>query len=314
MKKYFNYVLMFFAVISLGLSVTSCSNDEDEGGTGSLDTPKYEQDAAKYVIDGGIYSSIEFTASGNYIIVTDGYNSYRSESMARETPAASKQAIFNGKHFSTRAYSPILYGTYIKTGENEYLLEGFGKIKVVQDGSGNAYSLEVTPTGGSTETLSATKQNADLNSDLSNRLCRTWKISKMRMLVKVEGQIMMDVSGSNYEELSESIKRWAINNGADPEDIEDFIISEDGEWPEQVVFTKSGTYMVYYSSAELAISTWAWENEKNGILMYSWTNDFEPGWYSTVKVDFSGSQCVITESYGEDGMVIDMIYYLTEVK
>ncbi len=320
MRKLFNYVLVLLAVTSLSLSFASCSSDDDAAA--SFDTPKFEQEAAKYVISGNnsSYSSIELTASGNYIIVQTPGGAYSQvRSAEANTPAffrtgygLGEVSFFNGRNSHTRAYSPILYGTYEKIGEYEYELKDFGKIKVIKDGSGNAYSIEVTKGDGSKQILTASKQNADLNSDMSNKLCRTWGISKLRMVAKVNGETLMDVSGKSFKEFRDNIAAWAKKHGVDADDLFD---TDDVSWPEQVVFTKSGTYMVYYSASELAVSSWKWQDENKGILMYSWDNDFDAdGWDGLATITFSGKECIITEAYTAEGVEFSNMTYLVEAK
>ena len=100
---------------------------------------------------------------------------------------------------------------------------------------------------------------------------------------------------------------------SDYDEIEDIMPA----WPEEVVFTKTGTYVVYYTGQELAVSTWKWENEAQGYLIYSWYNNLDDP-DGRVLVEFDGNNMQITESYTEsyDGETetMGLTYYFTEAK
>ena len=98
--------------------------------------------------------------------------------------------------------------------------------------------------------------------------------------------------------------------------------------PDQVIFTKSGTYVVFYSNKTLGVSTWKWVDENAGKARYSWDYQSinDPNESGAINIDFVGNQLVITEFLGDeydnpDDYDDDEIYvegtikwYLTEVK
>ena len=328
-------LLMCLVLGMVPFCLASCGSDDDDEGTGTFNPPAFESQAAKYEIsdDGSSYESIEFTESGNYIItMNDGGQpayaplaSVGKESVSGKLAELVKSSIVvnAGSKHATRVYSPILYGTYTVGADGVYNLDGFGTVKVTQDGSGNAFSLEITPNGGSTETITATKQNENFNSSKSLMLCRTWQISECQLFVKLNGRKMLDIKGNSREELVDNLIDWARKNDpefseddySDLDDLDDIV----GGWPEQVVFTKTGTYMVYYTEDQLAVSTWRWADEDAGVMQYSWTNDFESGYGGGyVDIDFRGGRLYMTESDTEvdEGYTTEsgMTYVLTEVK
>ena len=69
MKK-FNLFLYMLLGITMAFAVACGSDDDDNGGSGDMDTPKYEAKSALYRVTdrSSQYESVEFTASGNYII------------------------------------------------------------------------------------------------------------------------------------------------------------------------------------------------------------------------------------------------------
>lgn len=89
-----------------------------------------------------------------------------------------------------------------------------------------------------------------------------------------------------------------------------------------MVFTKTGTYVVYYSEDRLAVSTWKWENENKGILRYSWNPDYlnDPDESGEVLIEFKGNKLYLTESDSdydeEDGETYEegFTYIMNEVK
>ena len=264
-------ITFLFSLITL-LLTSSCSSDSDS----NLEPPKYEQDAALYNITAGNspYSSIELTASGNYIII-DKYNSRYS---------LSKKKFIKPNNAVTRSSSTgIIYGTYTKSGENTYNLAGFGRIRVVNAG-GNSVDLDITTTSGKSITIGANRANINSSSDMTVKLCRTWAFEKVHYIEWIDG--------TKTEDFTASIKDFISGNYVDADEF---------EFPKEVIFTKAGTYLVTYYDGTLAISTWKWEDESKGIIRYSWDYEhiYDPDESGIVNVKFKGSGCVFTEDYTE---------------
>jgi len=287
------YILLF---IFSGLIFGSCSGDGDNGG--DFEEPKYESDAARYVITspGSEYESVELTASGNYII-TEKQRTYTfSQGMAN---AARMSFLKSANPAKTRATdNGIIYGKYTKKSDNEYYLDGFGIIVISSTGD-NAYDLEITTNSGNSIVLGANRENMYGESTMTNKLCRTWDLKKAELRAWENGKFMgaVTVTKDNYEE-----------------------IMGDDECPVNVVFTKAGTYMVIYSNGELAISTWKWEKESQGLLRYSWNYDalYDPEESGLITISFSGKNMVVCEEYEEeyDGEVYkdQAKWYFSEVR
>lgn len=320
----------FMCVAMCTLTLSSCSDSDDDGGS-DLDVPAYEAAAAKYVItdNNSPVESVEFTESGNYIITNNGYSAAYARTKSILTSKSmlvaklGKNLVKARKNAAREStpYSPILYGKYTKTGENTYELEGWGTIIVKTDATGNAYSLEFKPKGGTSYTYTATKENRNLNSSNSNKLCRTWGFEKIRFYVKYNGKTMLDFSAKDFVTLANDLRKWAEKNDEEYDPNEwDLLLEEYKEIePRQVVFTKTGTYMVYYKNNQLAVSTWRWYNNAENVLQYSWSNDFnDEDVCGLMDVKFNGSQLVMTEKevYSDDGETEEegMEYYMKEVK
>lgn len=288
--------LSLFVVVALAsLSLMSCS---DSDGSGSLDEPKYEQDAARFTItsSGSPYSSIELSASGNYIITPTNYSA-RSTMSAFELSSVSKKDysfLKGSKSVSSRALTEIVYGKYVKKGDNEYYLDGFGTV-VVKTNGGNAVDLEITTNDGNNVVLGASRDRIYSSTEMTNKLCRTWKITKVHFVVWEDGVKLFD---KNYN--------W--NNL--PADI------DDDDVPLEVIFTKSGTYVVFYKDKTLAVSTWRWEDENAGVARYSWDYNHlnDPYASGVVNVSFKGNQMVITEEGVDEDERTLTEWFFTEVK
>lgn len=328
MKKFkFRWLLMAMAVMALPFAFTSCSSDDDDNGGGTLETPKYESEAAKYEITSSDaeYSSIELTASGNYIIVknpsTGGARALTGRSA--KTSASQHVSLFRSvkKSVASRAGewgSGILYGTYTKTADNEYKLSNLGTLKVtVKDGV--ACSLNLVYSDGTTKTYDGNKGVAKNNtSDFTNFICRTWNIAQIRVYYKENGQTLFDITANSWTELGQKIKEIAKNNPDEDFDESDFYETNP---PKQIVITKNNTYMVLYEDNELAIANWKWLDESKGLFRYSWD---EEGSYDedtgVVTVTRKGNNLVVfeeqTETDPEDGETetFGMEYTLTEAK
>ena len=304
-------------VACLGLIMTSCGGDDDGNGIPALPTPEYESSSAKYEMSSGSpYRSIEFTSSGNYVIVTNSHSYYSAAPAAKvKKQTAVGTAMASGllrtpERSVSRAYfNGIYYGTYTKTGDNQYNLQGFGTI-TVNTGGDNAYSLTVTTSSGS-QTLAATKAVADKDSDRTNALCRTWNVDKLNLKVWINGSKKYDrtVAANKLNDLFED---WGDDGW------------EDNEIPRQVIFTKSGTYMVLYglndySNNSLDISSWRWENESKGIIRYSWDiGNFDDDDSGLITTSFSGKNMTIWEEYSEeddgDNYREKITWYFSEAK
>lgn len=273
--------------------MVSCS-DKDGG---SLDNPKYEKDAARFTITSANspYSSIELTASGNYLITEkDNQSSLLKMPSHSGSNDLTRGNMFNPvREVSTRdSYSGVIYGKYTINSNGDYVLEGFGTIKVQSNG-GTSVDLEITTNSGQSIVVGANRDNMMTQSDMTNKLCRTWKFSKVHVMGWEEGKKIFDKTLSMEE-------YWEYDD--DDVDFEDM--------PENVIFTKAGTYLVTYKNGTLAISTWRWDNEKEGILRYSWDyehldDEYESG---TVQVNFDGNKLLIIEDdYDEE---YDERYYI----
>lgn len=318
--KTFRFIGMVLTAILLSVSFAACGGDDDEENGGSIESAKYASDAAKFNITDGSsnYSSIELTEGGNYIIIMND-RLWSPNTRATGKQSFARMFMSQVKNITRGSESGILYGTYTKSGDGEYYLEDFGTLKIVSE-DGTAVSLEVTPIGGTTQTISGNRESTASDSQLTRNLCRTWQFAKYTYYYKLNGKTIMEVSGATIPELAAQAKAWA--KAHDPEydesDYEDELGWDDDYYPESVVFTRSGTYMVYYTDSSVAVVGWKWLSESEGLLQYDWGYDFEEEDTGVAYVSFSGSKLILTEKSVEtdedDTEEVGIIYTMTELK
>ena len=276
---------LVFAALCFPFVITSCYFGGDDPlepyEAGEFNKPKFESASALYNITSGNsgLQSIELTASGIYVVIPkhSGTKSFDDHMFDSHT-----------KYVSTRSSDDgIIYGHYTKKGNGVFVLAGFGTI-VVKGGEDNAVSLDITLDNGSKMEVGAQKADQYESSLKTNALCRTWDLGKV-VLHKSNGDITYD----SLLEYNNSERQ-----GYDPDDL-----------PIQIIFTKSGTYIVIYAGGELAVSTWAWENEETGRARYSWDySNIYSG--DIIDIAFENKQALITEYWSK----YSLTYYMSEAK
>lgn len=343
--KTFRFFGMALVAVLVCAGFASCSSDDDDDAP-AFDVPAYESVSAKYVATSSAaeFVSVELTASGNYIIVPNQSGvGYAGAASVGEYPAfMSGVTVLSGmSSYDTRAvYTGIIYGTYTQNGDNEFVLNGFGKITVQEDGDG-AVSLTIQKNGGSTYVMTAAKQTQHPDSNKTNSLCRTWNVETVGMTFSIGGKVFFEetVDKENFTDLfrhflqrmeelesqyddEDDDEYYEDDKDYDDDEIDDEYIEELAalvDKPEEVVFTKAGTYMVYYKGGELAVSTWAWENESKGILRYSWNYEdmYDRYLSGEVTVSFKGGNLYLTSSsdltddeddYEDEDMPVEMTF------
>lgn len=300
--------------------------------TDDLETPEYAEEAVKYTItdEDSIYESVELTESGDYIIIKrtddDDYYDYENASLNTTTvttlskvTALSNKSLFKNRNMPlTRgSYSGILYGTYTKTGTNEYYLNDIGTLKITSAES-SLYQLVITYTDGSTETIPGKMESKIDDSTLVNKLCRTWGMDKYELFEAENGVDLTSISGSTLYELYSNLKKWAEQNDDeyDADEYDDILDSVDGYDVTDVIFTKSGTYVVYYDDGTLTVAQWKLlsGSETEGKLQYYW-NIYDQD-DQIVYFHFTENTLIVEEKEieEEDGVVWEegVRYYLTE--
>ena len=296
---------MAIALTLTPVALTSCSSDDDEDSPKEepsekyealgYDEPKYEKESALYLVNasGSDIRSIELTPTGDYIVMK---NNSIADEVKRQSPAIRTSALRLNHAIATRAYADdkMAYGRYTRTGDGKYKLDGYGTI-VVTGGESNAVKLTITLTDGQKIEVGAMKQAQYTSSQKTNAICRKWNLGKC-VLHKPTG----DVTYSSIEDMDRH-----ENSGWDESEAE--------FEPKQVLFTKSGSYIVFFANQTLDVSTWGWTNETTGEARYSWDWDNLYGDESGVILfAFEGKQLLITEP--QDAYSYGVTSYCTEAK
>lgn len=303
-KSVFSLIVILFAGLAL---FTSCKKDDDVVVT-PLTTPAYENVSAKYVVSGpSQYKSFELTASGNYIVMKNQGSYYGVKKFVGCADEATRAT----------SYSNIIYGKFTKKSDTEFVLEGFGTIVIV-GGTDNAVSLSITPNNGNTITLPAQRVEQQVEGgSFTDKICRTWQFASYRLTLVADGRTLFDGEYKSVSEMAQALAKTVQQYGGDVRDVLDVSEAEETA-PDQIVFTKSGTYFVTYKNSTLAVSTWKWTDVNKGILHYSWdyNNMNAYGKSGDVVLSWRNNQLVVTESEeGEDRYsYMKLQMYLNEVK
>lgn len=314
-------------------AMAACSDDDENTGGGNggegnggtdgskFETPKYEAEAAKFTIDdsNSPFSYVELTAAGNYIIYTNeslAPSATTAEQGERKSIMAKAKLVPDTRYIH---FSNILTGSYTKTSDNTYALDGFGTLTVSQE-EGSSYSLDMARNGGETYSLSGNRAGTPTEGEMTSNLCRTWKITQWRAYLRYDHETMYDFSAPTVDELNAKIREWGQEVDPDYTDDDYLIEFNNGNAPQELIFTKSGTYMVTYADSKLAVSTWRWANQTKGLLEYSWNPfSFDPEeLYGRATITFRNNKLEINEGYSdeEDGYLFEQgtTYTLEEVK
>lgn len=280
----------------------ACSSDNGEENT-TLETPQFETVSALYDVtstDSDI-KSIELTASGNYIIVKNSSSYLAPKKTTNKKTRLVVRTVSKAKRAG--GVENIIYGKFTKISNSEFMLKGYGKI-VIEGSSDNALSITVTPDGGQTYTVPVAKHTQNFSSTLTSKICRTWSIASVRYAITFGGKKIFDkeYSMNDLSKLNADLKDLSKE---DPIDVDEFY-DDDEEIPTQVIFTKSGTFMVTYTDGTVEMSTWTWENEAEGLLHYKYYDNNDE-LESYVNVAFRDNQLALTESIVSDVSYPDIV-------
>ena len=295
MKKNALIALGMLMLSVFSLTFTSCGDDDDEP---VLTTPKYAENSVLYKINGASdISSVEFTEAGMYIITK---NTSDSAAKGFFQKGKSRSSFTRGDNDDYE----YIYGKYTKDGD-VYTLEGFGTITVVKKESVNV-SLQIQPTGEEAYTLSAQPAEKFEKSDISTKLCRTWKYERGNMVCTKGDSLILEKTSTSNSVLYETLDSLL---GERPDEYAN---------PEEVIFTLSGSYIVKYDDGTLAVAQWKWKNEKEGVSYFSW----EPEWKerNVFAISFNEKNELVVDDIWEDikwhgnEITVHFTDYLTEKK
>ena len=253
-------------------AMVSCGDDDNI----DLGTPQYEGISGKYTIDtpSSPYESIELGASGDYIVVEKG--SYLAGVGARSGERV-PQGVFGQAEAASRAtdYNGVIYGRYTQQADGTLNLEGFGIVEIVYGSGEEVIGFNLTPTGGGRLELDVTKAEVMPDDDKTNAICRTWKIERIR-----------DVYYDKETGKTDDITVTPENPGEEGYDM-----------PVEVLWSKSGTYLISYLDNSIGLAEWKWRDRSKGTMYYAWDGDWT-GDYATIT--FDGNRAVVHDKWEDD--------------
>lgn len=267
-KKYCKISFMALLTVLSVPCFLSCSGDDEE--VVNMNSPQYESVSGKYEItdSSSPYASIELGASGDYIVIKRG-SGYTVSSLEKES-------LFSRKAPAGRAvtYDNVIYGTYTQIDGETFNLEGFGVIQLKSSDGQGITEITIKPDGGNEMTFAVEKAETMGDDDLTNALCRTWKVLRVH-------EAGYDSYDGEYDETYTPDEHYGA-------------ISE-------VMFSKSGTFLSFYNDNEIEAHFWKWENRGERQIRYSWdnvwNNDDEEG---NITVSFSSDNRLTIHEYYKD--------------
>lgn len=248
-KTYFKISLLVLLTVLVVPCFVSCGDDDGDTLSGNLNSPQYETVSGKYEItdSSSPYASVELGASGDYIIIKRGMG-YSVSSGRGGSLFARKASAHRGA-----SYGNLIYGTYTQVDDKTFNLEGFGRIQLVSANGQGITNLVIKPQGGSEMTFKAKKAATMKDDDLTNALCRTWKVVQVR-------EKGYDAYEGHYDDIYI------------PEENPD-----DDEMVSEIMFSKSGTCLNLYCTQRMSAFFWKWENMGKRQIRSSmdnvWYND-----------------------------------------
>ena len=244
----------------------SCSDDSEESVV-NPNPPQYESVSGKYEITdhSSPYESIELGASGDYVVIKRA-GGYSRSPLRKENRFSWKTTVGRAV-----AYDNVVYGTYTQLGDETFDLEGFGVVRLMSDDGQEITDIVIQPEGGNEMTFAVEKAETMGDDELTNALCRTWKVVKIH-------EKGYDSYDGEYDDTYTPAEEGALS---------------------EVMFSEFGTFLSFYNNNEIEAYFWKWEDRGNRLVRYSWdnvwNNDDEEGNFT---VSFSsGNRLTIYEYY-----------------
>ena len=329
MKKYFKLLSMLLvALMTTTLLACGDSDDDKSGGSSesteglngediTLPTPKYLNDAAIYRVTSSDseYESIELTESGYAVITMKSGYSARSATRGIFADPLPKTSVIRVKtrYGDDDSWTPQCYWLrYEKTGDGTYKMwhivgtqagKEWGTLKVAKDDPTDPVNarLEITRANGYPQVIQTRWDDLYKNDLASQSLCRSWEFEKI-----VIDFTKSNINGSNSKVVKKEFTscrqfyQWIFDemmNGKKPSDLGwDFALDFEDyyEIPVQTIFTRSGTYIVFYDDGTATINNWVWAEHEPPYKTIHYSHDLN-NLYSEYE---SGE---VTHSYDYDG-------------
>lgn len=203
-----NKIFWALMVVSLPLSFTACSSSDDDGVNNDTTPYSYKESANK--ANQGKYE---------FDVANSTYQGKANLNIAAKTitlkfpikPSVSVKAFTRDAVEQEYEY---IVGDYQKDGDVYTIYSGgkeWGKIIVKPNGKGQ-YTLEIKPAEGEVINATAIKATPLENSESTDKICRTWKPYKTRVLVKKKGAAATsdlgdEIDGCDFNDVKEIAAR-----------------------------------------------------------------------------------------------------------
>ena len=287
MNKKFFYV-MCMALTSMAFVACGGDDEPEPEKAPTLKTPAFAEQASSLTIAdaNAPYKYIEFTESGRAVL------------QLNVNPEVKTRDVVDIVSY--------IAGTFAWDG-NKYTIYGPDKkvICTVQTAKlGNKVSIRIEMPDGTVfegEGTVATKTS----SDATNTISRSWKVTETVLTYEAEATGGKKFTGCNLNE----ILAYAQRKGTFNETLStNKVVTE-------IVFTRSGSFFIFYANEENDYGTWNWQDATKGTLSYRWReanmgNKFESG-VATFDVR-KGQYCLTLKADTDAGDKVSMTCYLAE--
>ena len=287
MNKKFFYV-MCMALTSMAFVACGGDDEPEPEKAPTLKTPAFAEQASSLTIAdaNAPYKYIEFTESCRAVL------------QLNVNPEVKTRDVVDIVSY--------IAGTFAWDG-NKYTIYGPDKkvICTVQTAKlGNKVSIRIEMPDGTVfegEGTVATKAS----SDATNTISRSWKVTETVLTYEAEATGGKKFTGCNLNE----ILAYAQRKGTFNETLStNKVVTE-------IVFTRSGSFFIFYANEENDYGTWNWQDATKGTLSYRWReanmgNKFESG-VATFDVR-KGQYCLTLKADTDAGDKVSMTCYLAE--
>ena len=267
----FGQTMMVLAMCVCGF--TACGDDADEQPT----LPTFQEVSAKYVAtdEKAAFQIVELTPDAHFIM----------------TAPANEEV------------GDIRYGNYSILAQNQFRLNGYGTLEV-KDLSADSYSLTLTPTNGAAINVPTSKRKAVEGGTLTDRMVGSWKVTAQQIRLERDGIVFSKtIKEGEWEALDQELRTWAKQFEGEVDKtwlkyrLDDMVEEYKHPFP-SVVFTRFGTYLVM-SEEGSECAWWQWQDERQGLLRYSWTegNLYDEDESGLSRIGFSDGLLTIAQDF-----------------
>ncbi len=240
--------ILCFLMLAIGFQ--SCKKDKDPSGSEQV-VPVYDGEyIGKWTLKGsGQIYSIELLGNARYIVQLN----YGARKIKNQSPINSPVAFpINAKSAS----SLVKLGTYKVEGD-KIILIGFGIIGDMKFTEKEFhFSFAVNENSAGKDMVATKNAPAISESDKTNLLCQTWKISKVTKaanLTQEKLDMIAMLFGSTDDKQIQSVYSGST-----------------------ILFSRAGTYLTLYPTGDAVLSEWKWHNSEETVMQYSHMGWTEP--------------------------------------